>query len=1128
MAAPADEDNKGGCVKKLPSSTVRLIGSTQVITSPLSVVKELLENSLDANSTNIQIKLENFGFDKIEVRDNGSGIKTEDTEFMGQPHYTSKIKSHADLEGLVSYGFRGEALGSLCAVSNVAITTKTADDLIGYTYSLDHKGQIKSKTPSHMGQGTTVIATCLFKDLPVRRQFYNTAKKKKECLKNVEDLVMAFGIIHPEIRLTLHHNKESLWQKSVVANYRMVLLNVLGSACVNFMEYHDYHDEEVDIESYLPRPSSNLQVTGRTNSDRTFIFVNKRPVINKDIEKLLKKYFTAGTNSETSRYPVAFVSLNVTPTGLDVNLDPNKTQVMFHHKVEILEALENLLSDLYGSLEEKMKSKESENVDLENNNDNDKQHQMKPDNLYSSVDEVDCGSRVDLESRNLEEEKYGCGSVVVVSQHCDLGETNTDLEGRFTLRDVTSASVNREREDCLVSKEKDSVTMGEGEDPNSCAYIGNSSNLRSDDGFMHGTVLMPHNAYHSSNNVEIGASDVIFHQRVSGGNLGATVEDKSLYESNVLEDFNEIFEHPLLQDLQAGTTGDRITNQKPGFVFSDLDTNNRPSCGSEERDAARDVSMDFEQQSSFRDQCDILSGGYEKLHKAMGPKGDDLSLLGQRRISAASDSEASWDSMMAVPSENKSGSYTQLHEGDSKLVGGEQIDGAEDMESLSKEGPQGRLSISDIWSKGTGLVDKCGRSVEPVKLLTARPSVSASKSSCAAEAQNRPVKRAVTAELSAGQKTLMESMGKPSTTPNTAFELFVKDHKDIVMADNPDADRFEVKYLLKQEWSELQSPERKQYEDMEYKERERYWQDSLVQQKEKHKKGVEEVSKDSIVRNSGDNMASKSGERVAKPSQKKRKVEKIIIDDSKPEHRDGQTVTFSLDELKAKFSLGFKLTQSQRQEDRPNPIGPLKSLGIWTCCHGNKLLLFNHWRAQEILLYHKMMANHQILCEPMNMTIKLKFDASLIEVLDSLKKKQYFPDTNHFIEDERLIKNGFRVKKVGDTNDYEIVQMTASLITWYDESDLKEILNHIQQSPQATLKECRPLKVINYFKAEAVRMSRHLSSNIGRSEIVDILDQTWDTLPHDTDTCLHGKPITHVLYDLDQLPGTQYTQSTQD
>ncbi|XP_039178046.1 PMS1 protein homolog 1 isoform X4 [Crotalus tigris] len=194
-------------MKQLPAETVRLLSSSQVIVSVVNVVKELVENSLDANATSIDVKLENYGFEKIEVRDNGDGIKAVDVPVMAMKHYTSKISSSEDLESLSTYGFRGEALGSICSISQVSITTRTAADDFSTQYNFDISGHIISQKPSHLGTGTTVTVQKLFKNLPVRKQFYSTDKKCKEEMKKTQKLLMAYGIIKPELRIMFTHNK---------------------------------------------------------------------------------------------------------------------------------------------------------------------------------------------------------------------------------------------------------------------------------------------------------------------------------------------------------------------------------------------------------------------------------------------------------------------------------------------------------------------------------------------------------------------------------------------------------------------------------------------------------------------------------------------------------------------------------------------------------------------------------------------------------------------------------------------------------------------------------------------------------------------------------------------------------
>uniref|UniRef100_A0A8C9ZKC9 PMS1 homolog 1, mismatch repair system component n=1 Tax=Sander lucioperca TaxID=283035 RepID=A0A8C9ZKC9_SANLU len=341
-------------MKQLPPDTVRLLSSSQVITSVVNVVKELMENSLDAGASSMTLNWysENYGLDRIEVRDNGHGIKAEDTRVMAVTHFTSKICSHEDLERLETYGFRGEALGSICAVAEVSVITKTEEDDISTQYTLDFTGEIVSQKPSHLGQGTTVSVLKLFKNLPVRRQYYSSTKKCKEELKKMQDLLMAYAIIKPDLRLTLIHNKVVVWQKAKVADHRSALLATLGaSAVANLLPCHHHQEQpEIVLDGFFPKPGADYSSTSSSNPDKTFIFVNNRPVHQKDVTKLLRQHYTAQYRDDPARnrYPTAMLKITVPPSSVDVNLTPDKTQVLLHNKEALLTALEVFLVSLYG------------------------------------------------------------------------------------------------------------------------------------------------------------------------------------------------------------------------------------------------------------------------------------------------------------------------------------------------------------------------------------------------------------------------------------------------------------------------------------------------------------------------------------------------------------------------------------------------------------------------------------------------------------------------------------------------------------------------------------------------------------------------------------------------------------
>lgn len=340
-------------MKQLPAATVRLLSSSQIITSVVSVVKELVENSLDAGATGIEVKLENHGFDKIEVRDNGEGIKAVDAPVMAVKYYTSKINSHEDLENLRTYGFRGEALGSICCVAEVLITTRTAADNFSTQYVLDGSGHIVSQKPSHLGQGTTVTALRLFKNLPVRKQFYSTAKRRKDELKKIHNLLMSYGIIKPDLRIMLIHNKAVVWQKTKVSDHRMALMSVLGTAVMDNLESSQYHAEESQIylSGFLPKLDADHSTTSLSTPDRSFIFINNRPVHQKDILKLIRHYYNLKCLKESTRlYPIFFLKIDVPTTDVDVNLTPDKSQVLLQNKESVLLALEDMMTALYGPL----------------------------------------------------------------------------------------------------------------------------------------------------------------------------------------------------------------------------------------------------------------------------------------------------------------------------------------------------------------------------------------------------------------------------------------------------------------------------------------------------------------------------------------------------------------------------------------------------------------------------------------------------------------------------------------------------------------------------------------------------------------------------------------------------------
>ncbi|XP_072275249.1 PMS1 protein homolog 1 [Pyxicephalus adspersus] len=229
----------------------------------------------------------------------------------------------------------------------VHITTKTASDEISTQYVLDNSGHIVSQKPSHLGKGTTVTVLNLFKNLPVRKQYFSTTKKCKAELKKVQDLIMAYAIIKPELRILLVHNKVVIWQKNKVSDHKMALMSVLGTSVMNCMVpfQHQYEDsEQIRIHGFLPKREADISLTGASSSERSFIFINQRPVYHKEILKMVRTHYNQNITSRS--YPVFFMNIVVPASFVDVNLTPDKTQVMLHNKVS-----DCFLSDNSGTLE---------------------------------------------------------------------------------------------------------------------------------------------------------------------------------------------------------------------------------------------------------------------------------------------------------------------------------------------------------------------------------------------------------------------------------------------------------------------------------------------------------------------------------------------------------------------------------------------------------------------------------------------------------------------------------------------------------------------------------------------------------------------------------------------------------
>ncbi|XP_060870701.1 PMS1 protein homolog 1-like isoform X3 [Metopolophium dirhodum] len=338
-------------MKQLPSETIKLISSTQVITSASSVVKELMENSIDANATIIDIRLDNYGLDKIEIRDNGVGISHSDVYVMCLRNYTSKISEISDLGKLTYYGFRGEALSSICAVADVTVITKSDFDEYAKSFNMDSNGRVKDSTICHHQKGTVIKIVNLFKKLPVRKQIYSSKKQCVNDLRRVENIVKSLAAIQQNVRVSLVHNKSVLWQMTSAIDLTVTFGQIWSSSMTKYVKHLTFTSEEVNIDTVLPVQNINVQNCFFTTNvaDAIYLYVNKRPVRDNKIEKLIvgefNNYF--GHYLPPGKYLPCLISITIPPETIDINLEPDKSRILFHNQDMILLNLKNCITKYY-------------------------------------------------------------------------------------------------------------------------------------------------------------------------------------------------------------------------------------------------------------------------------------------------------------------------------------------------------------------------------------------------------------------------------------------------------------------------------------------------------------------------------------------------------------------------------------------------------------------------------------------------------------------------------------------------------------------------------------------------------------------------------------------------------------
>ena len=327
-----------GQIAVLDQNMVNMIAAGEVIERPASVVKELIENSIDAGATQITVSNEDGGRKLISVADNGCGMDAEDLAAAFEPHATSKIKTSKDLRGISTLGFRGEALASIASVAQVKAISRTKDSAAANCLEIDcgKKGNV---APCSADYGTTIQVRDLFYKLPARRKFLKTANTE---MGHIIEHFTRIALAHGELDMALVHNGRELYRLSAGQALRQQIAQLFSSEIAQDLLETESEEKGLHILALMGRPSNS-----RTSSKFQYIFLNGRFIRDKFISHAVKEAYR-GT-LEQSRYPIIFLFIQMPYEDYDVNVHPTKIEVRFYNA--------NLVhSQVLGCLREKLLS----------------------------------------------------------------------------------------------------------------------------------------------------------------------------------------------------------------------------------------------------------------------------------------------------------------------------------------------------------------------------------------------------------------------------------------------------------------------------------------------------------------------------------------------------------------------------------------------------------------------------------------------------------------------------------------------------------------------------------------------------------------------------------------------------
>ncbi len=343
---------------KLDQNTINHIAAGEVIDRPSSIVKELVENSIDANATNISIEIKDGGISLIRITDNGDGIEEGDIKIAFERHSTSKIKDAVDLAKVSSLGFRGEALSSIAAVCQVELITKTKDSMTGFRYRIEGD---EEKAFEEVGapDGTTFVVRNIFFNTPARRKFLKTASTESGY---ISEIIEKIALSHPEISFTFINNGKTRIYTPGNGDLKDTIYAIYGKEITDNLVEVNYKDNNIEMTGFLGK--AIISKGNRTNEN---YFINGRYIKSDIISKAIEEGYKFILMQH--KYPFTVVNFNIDNKYIDVNVHPSKMELRFCNAPEIypviVETVKDALTEKENIIDAKIDDEKREEVKID-------------------------------------------------------------------------------------------------------------------------------------------------------------------------------------------------------------------------------------------------------------------------------------------------------------------------------------------------------------------------------------------------------------------------------------------------------------------------------------------------------------------------------------------------------------------------------------------------------------------------------------------------------------------------------------------------------------------------------------------------------------------------------------------